>query len=248
MTRLLPFAGSEHAAAFDGVLSVVHVLIAIQALAWGSFFLVCLIRFRRRPQPRSLRHEIRPTVAALAIGAVIVGDAVLLATSALPVWLARATAPPSDARPIEIHVMAEQFAWQVHYPGPDGRFGLTRTALISASNPVGIDRSTQGGQDDIGLTNILIVQVGRPIVIQLSSRDVVHSFTLNEMRVRQDAIPGMLVHTWFTPTTQGRWEIGCSQLCGLGHYRMRGAFSVVSPDEWAQWQAREVALVPPARP
>ena len=243
MTRLLPIAGSEHAAAFDGVLSAVHVHMAIQALAWGSFFLLCLIRFRRRPQRRTARHDVHPVVAVLAIGAVIVGDAMLLATSALPVWLEHAAVPSSDLEPIEIHVMAEQFAWQVHYPGPDGRFGPTRATLISATNPVGIDRSIESGRDDVGLTNILTVPLGKPVVLQLSSRDVVHSFTLNEMRVRQDAIPGTLAHAWFTPVIAGTWEIGCSQLCGLGHYRMRGAFSVLRAEEWEQWQAREVALI-----
>jgi cytochrome c oxidase subunit 2 len=93
---------------------------------------------------------------------------------------------------------------------------------------------------------VLTVPVNRPVIVHLTSRDVVHSFTLNEMRVRQDATPGLSVRTWFTPATTGRWEIGCSQLCGLGHYRMRGAFAVLSADEWAAWQAREVALIPPA--
>ncbi len=166
----------------------------------------------------------------------------LLATTALPVWIARTTPPASSSLPFEVHVIAEQFAWNVHYPGPDGRFGPTSSSLISAANPVGIDRASDAGRDDIGLANVLTVPLGRPIVVELSSRDVVHSFTLNEMRVRQDAVPGQVVRTWFTPTMTGQWEIGCSQLCGLGHYRMRGAFSVVTPDEWSAWQAREVAL------
>ena len=82
----------------------------------------------------------------------------------------------------------------------------------------------------------------------VTSRDVVHSFTLNEMRVRQDATPGVVVHTWFTPTTTGEWEIGCSQLCGLGHYRMRGSFTVLTEAEWNEWMQGEVALIAPARP
>ncbi|HUE85486.1 MAG TPA: hypothetical protein VMO26_05360 [Vicinamibacterales bacterium] len=95
--------------------------------------------------------------------------------------------------------------------------------------------------------NVLTVPLGRPTVVQLTSRDVVHSFTLNEMRVRQDATPGLVVLTWFTPTATGSWEIACSQLCGLGHYRMRGIFTVLDDDDWTAWQAREVALIPPAR-
>lgn len=248
MTRLLPLAGSTHAASLDAVLVSVHLHMAIQAVAWGAFFVYCLIRFRHRAQPHAAYHGLRPALPIVAIGLVIIGDALVLATTALPVWRARSVVPSTAAAPLEVRVVAEQFAWNVHYPGPDGRFGDTASALISASNPLGIDRRSDGGQDDIGLLNILTVPVGRTIVVHLSSRDVVHSFTLNEMRVKQDATPGMVAHTWFTPTTTGRWEIACSQLCGLGHYRMRGAITVMTPSEWEAWQERELALVPPARP
>jgi cytochrome c oxidase subunit II len=247
MDRLLPFAGSAHAAEFDAVLNAVHLHIAIQALAWGAFFLYCVIRFRQRIHPQPSQSGLRPALPILAIALVIAGDAVLLATTALPVWMKRTTLPSSLELPFEVRVVAEQFAWNVHYPGPDGRFGSTSIALISAANPLGIDRASEGGADDIGLQNVLNVPVNRPVLVHLASRDVVHSFTLNEMRVRQDATPGLPVRTWFTPTTTGRWEIACSQLCGLGHYRMRGTFAVLSADDWAAWEVREVALISPAR-
>ncbi len=85
-----------------------------------------------------------------------------------------------------------------------------------------------------------MLPIDRPIVVQVTSRDVVHSFTLPEMRVKQDATPGMTVRTWFTPTRLGSWEIACSQLCGLGHYRMRGEYQVVSREDWDRWLADEV--------
>jgi cytochrome c oxidase subunit 2 len=244
--RLLPLAASEHAADFDAVLTSVHLHMAIQAVAWGAFFLYCVVRFRARVHPEPSTRALRPTLPILAIAFVVVGDALLLATAALPAWLKR-SALPDAAATLEIRVVAEQFAWNIHYPGPDGQFGPTSNALISASNPLGIDRRAVAARDDIGLLNILTVPVGRPIIVHLSSRDVVHSFTLNEMRVRQDATPGLLVRTWFTPTHTGRWDIACSQLCGLGHYRMRGAFSVVTVEEWTAWQARELALIATAR-
>jgi cytochrome c oxidase subunit 2 len=246
MDRLLPLAASEHAAEFDAVLNAVHLHIAIQALAWGAFFVYCLIRFRERVHPQPAQEGLRPLLPILAIALVVLGDAVLLAATALPVWMKRGGLPSPLEAPFEVRIAAEQFAWNVHYPGPDGRFGTTSSRLISATNPLGIDRSSDGGADDIGLQNVLTVPVNRPIIVDLTSRDVVHSFTLNEMRVRQDTTPGLPVRTWFTPTTTGRWEISCSQLCGLGHYRMRGAFSVLSADDWAAWQAREIALLPQA--
>ena len=246
--RLLPLAASEHARQFDAVLVSVHAHMAIQAVAWGAFFLYCLYRFRASRNATPTAGALKPNLPVLAIAFVIIGDAVLLATAALPAWLERARMPDPSMLPLEVRVVAEQFAWNIHYPGPDGRFGPTNDLLITASNPLGIDRRAETARDDIGLQNILNVPIGRPIVVHLSSRDVVHSFTLNEMRVRQDTTPGLAVRTWFTPTAEGRWEIACSQLCGLGHYRMRGAFSVLSNEEWAAWQAREVALLAPATP
>jgi cytochrome c oxidase subunit 2 len=244
--RLLPLAASEHAADFDAVLVSVHTHMAIQAIAWGAFFFYCIVRFRARGDRATPARPLRPVLPVLAIALVVIGDAVLLATTALPAWLKRATLPDPGARPIEVRVVAEQFVWNIHYPGPDGRFGTTSAALITASNPLGIDRRAEAARDDIGLQNTLAVPIGRPVIVHLSSRDVVHSFTLNEMRVRQDATPGVLVRTWFTPTETGRWEIGCSQLCGLGHYRMRGTFTVLTAEEWNEWEAREVSLVSPA--
>ena len=239
---LLPAAGSAHAAALDAVLLSVHVHMAIQAIAWGAFFVLCLIRFRRGARRPVSHAGIRPLLPAIAIGAVIVGDAVLLATAALPAWRERTAMPPGDIAPLELRVIAEQFAWNIHYPGPDGQFGATDVTLISATNPLGIDRRGVTARDDVGLLNTLMLPLGRPVIVHLSSRDVVHSFTLNEMRVRQDANPGMVVRTWFTPTITGQWEIACSQLCGLGHYRMRGQYAVMQAEDWERWLAREVAM------
>lgn len=168
---------------------------------------------------------------------------------ALPAWAERNAPPPFDfaqgrpanARPLEVRITAEQFAWNIHYPGPDGVFGRTSQDLVSASNPVGIDRDDAAAKDDIGLLNLLTVPVDRTVVVQLTSRDVIHSFTLNTMRVKQDANPGMVARTWFTPAATGDWEISCSQLCGLGHYRMRGEFHVVTPEAWDAWLREEVA-------
>ena len=246
MSRLLPVAGSAEAAALDAVLTSVHVHMALQALAWGAFFVFCLIRFRRGAHPVAAHRGLKPLLPWLAIGAVVIGDAVLLATSALPAWLERSAPPSADSNPLEVHIAAEQFAWNIHYPGPDGRFGLVRAALIGPANPVGIDRSDPAAKDDIGLLNTLTVPIGRPVVVTLTARDVIHSFTINEMRVRQDATPGLTVRTWFTPIAAGTFEIRCSQLCGLGHYRMRGDVSVLTTEAWDRWLRAELSLIQPA--
>jgi cytochrome c oxidase subunit 2 len=87
------------------------------------------------------------------------------------------------------------------------------------------------------------VPVNRPVIVHLSSKDMVHSFALPQMRVKQDAIPGIAQPVWFTPTLTGEWEIACSQLCGLGHYRMRGYYAVQNEAAFNAWLAEETALL-----
>lgn len=241
LERLLPTAASAHAAMLDVVLRDVHWHILAIGAVWMAVFLYAIIRFRQGANPEARQQGVRGMWPALAIGLVIVGDVVILSTQALPAWSQRLAPPPAGARPLEVRIAAEQFAWNIHYPGPDGVFGRTANTLISASNPVGIDRDDPSAADDIGLLNVLTLPIDRTIVIQLSSRDVVHSFTLNEMRVKQDTVPGMPARVWFTPTQIGSWDIACSQLCGMGHYRMRGDYHVVSAADWDAWLEGELA-------
>jgi cytochrome c oxidase subunit II len=244
MDWLLPEAASAHAATLDRVLAEVHWHMLAVFLIWFVVLVTALVRFRagRNPEPRA--NGPRLFWPAIAIAAVVLGDVVLLATRALPAWHDRMGAPPTGAEaPLEIRVAAEQFAWHIHYPGPDGHFGRADAASISASNPVGIDRASPHAADDIGLTNVLVMPVNRPVVILLTARDVVHSFTLPQMRVKQDVTPGFVARTWFTPVKEGAWEIHCSQLCGLGHYRMRGEYRIVSREAWERWVEEEVGRV-----
>ncbi len=237
--RWLPAAASAHAGMLDAVLLGIHWHMLLIFTAWLALFVVILIRFRSGAHPEPRATGVREWWPFVAIGAVIVGDGLILTTQALPAWSARMAPPPEGVTPIEVRITSEQFAWNIHYPGPDGVFGRTDNTLINASNPLGIDRADAAAGDDIGLLNILTLPVDRTAVIQLTSRDVIHSFTLNEMRVKQDAVPGMTTRTWFTPTVTGVWEIACSQLCGLGHYRMRGELHVVSTEGWQAWMKDE---------
>ena len=143
-----------------------------------------------------------------------------------------------------MRVVAEQFAWNVHYPGKDGKFGKASISLIDAENPLGLDRNDPDAKDDIITLNQLNIPVNKPVIVYLTSKDVIHSFTLYEMRVKQDAIPGMDIPVWFVPTRVGEYEITCSQLCGLGHYRMRGFVNVKSTADFATWMAEQVKALP----
>ncbi len=240
LNRLLPVAGSAHAAEFDAVLSAVHTDGAVIFLSWLVVFAVILVRFRAG-QGRAPGAAAGSRWPLVAIAAVVLGDVWLLAGSALPTWVRRASPAPAGA--VEVRVVGEQFAWNFHYPGLDGRFGRTDRALISAADPVGIDRTDADGKDDFVLIGVLVVPVNRPVVAHLSSKDVIHSFTLATMRVKQDITPGLPTSTWFTPIQTGEWEVGCSQLCGLGHYRMRAIFEVRTEDEWRAFVADEVSRV-----
>ncbi len=239
LNRWLPTPGSAHAAGFDGVLAAVHNDGALIFLSFLAVFAVILVRFRARPGVAPGAPAGRWPLAVIA--AIVLGDVWLLAGSALPTWIARATPAPEGA--VEIRVVGEQFAWNVHYPGPDGHFGRTDRALISAADPLGIDRTDEAAKDDFVLIGMLIVPVDRDIVVHLSSKDVIHSFTLATMRVKQDITPGLPVTSWFRPIATGSWELGCSQLCGLGHYRMRAVFEVRSQADWQAFVQDEVARV-----
>lgn len=240
LNRWLPTPAAAHAAAFDRVLSASHAEGAAIFLSWLVIFGVVLVRFRARPGRTGGAPAGRHWPLA-AIALVVLGDVWLLAGSALPVWWARSAPPPEGA--VEVRVVAEQYAWNIHYPGLDGRFGRTDRALITAADPIGIDRADEAAKDDFVLIGVLVVPVNRPVVAHLSSKDVIHSFTLATMRVKQDIVPGMATTTWFTPITTGSWELGCSQLCGLGHYRMRALFEVRTEAAWRAFIEDEVSRV-----
>jgi len=140
---------------------------------------------------------------------------------------------PEDA--VNIVVTGQQFAWNNHYSGEDGIFGRTDVALITPTNPVGLDGNDPAAADDFVLINQLTVPVDRPVKITLRALDVIHSFFLPHHRVKQDAVPGMSIPVWFVPTREGRFEIPCTELCGLGHYRMQGFLNVVSQAEYDAW-------------
>ena len=145
---------------------------------------------------------------------------------ALSLWAQIQSPPPPDAMLVE--VTGQQFAWNVRYPGPDGILGKTDHKIASQENPIGLDKSDPAAADDLLLLNQLYLPKGRPVRIQIRSMDVIHSLFLPQFRVKQDAMPGMTVQTWFVPKETGDFEIACAEHCGLGHYRMRGQVHVVA--------------------
>ena len=238
-----PVEASAHAAQIDQMTVLVHWLMAVLFVGWGIFFIYTLIRFRQSANPRADYTGIKSHYSKYVEIGVAVIEAVLLAAFAVPAWAARVSQFPPESESTIVRVVAEQFAWNIHYPGADGTFGRTDIKLISAGNPLGLDRTDPAAKDDITTINQLNLPVNKPVIIHLSTKDVIHSFSLIQMRVKQDAIPGFSIPIWFTPIQTGDWEINCSQLCGLGHYRMRGFYSIKTQADYDAWQREETAAL-----
>jgi len=237
----LPVEASAHAASIDQIIVLVHWLMLVMFAGWSIFFVYALVRFRRGAHPKASYEGTSGTWARVAEIGVVAAQAILLVFFSIPTWSARVDAFPSERQATVVRVVAEQFIWDIHYAGPDGVFGRTRLDLVRPENPLGLDISDPAAKDDVWTQNQLNLPVGRPVIVYLSSKDVIHSFGLPQMRVKQDAIPGLEQRVWFTPTKTGEWEIACSQLCGLGHYRMRGFYTIQTQADFDAWLASQPA-------
>ena len=141
---------------------------------------------------------------------------------------------PVDA--VQIELTAQQFAWNIRYPGVDGKFGRTIPKLINdQENPVGLDPKDPASKDDIVSVNRMAVPVNRPIQVTLRSKDVTHSFFVPALRFKQDTTPGLAIPIHFKAMKTGEYEIACAELCGLGHYKMKGYLMVMSDEAFAAW-------------
>lgn len=149
-----------------------------------------------------------------------------------------------------IEVWGEQFAWYFRYSGPDGRFGPIHPALMDdgMANYLGLDRLHDPASKDDIVTATLGIPVDRPVELILRSKDVIHSLFIPELRIKQDLVPGMEIPIHFTATRDalnhdgGRYEIVCTQLCGMGHYKMRAFLQVMTEQKFEQWLKEEAEM------
>ncbi len=237
----LPIDVSVDGYQVDRLINVIHIFMAVLFIGWLIFLVYTLIRFRARPGHEvSHSHEHFKLPTYLEVG-VALFEVFLLCAFALPAWHHfKRELPPRD-QAVQIRVVAEQYAWNIRYTGADGVFGKTDAKLIDGSNPIGLDPSDPAGKDDVVSLNQLHIPVNTPVIVDLTSKDVIHSFSLPVMRVKQDAIPGQTVPLWFQAKKTGNFEIACAQLCGLGHYRMRGFFVVETKEEFQNWLKEQKA-------
>jgi cytochrome c oxidase subunit II len=243
LDQWLPPDYSAHGWQVDQIIVITHWLMLILFVFWSAYFLYVLYRFRASKHPKASYHGMRSHWSTWSEAGIAVVEVVLLVGFSIPGWYRWSKrVEKQQTNPFEVRIIAEQFAWNVHYPGPDGKFGRTSVSLVTSTNPIGLDMSDPAAKDDVLALNQLHLPLNRQALIHVTSKDVIHSFKLPVMRVEQDAIPGMDVPIHFTPirTTNGdRWEIACAQLCGLGHYRMRGQLYVDSQQDLEKWLASQ---------
>jgi cytochrome c oxidase subunit 2 len=144
---------------------------------------------------------------------------------------------------LQIEVTAQQFAWNIRYPGADGIWGRTKIEEISDSggNPLGLDPADPGAADDLVMP-VFAVPVNREVELILKTKDVTHSFFVRELRLKQDTVPGMVIRVHFKADKTGEYEIACAELCGLGHHRMRSVMTVLSQADYDKWLAEQIAI------
>ncbi len=229
----LPVLASEHGEKIDDFIVYTHWLMAALFVGWLAFFLYTLYRFRASKRKKADYHGARTHASSYLEGLVAVIEGVLLVGFSIPLWATTVEKFPEESKATEVYVMAQQFAWNFRYPGPDGEFAEQKRELVSSSNPFGIVNQSQA--DDMTKLNRLVVPNGKPVILHVSSQDVVHSFAVHPMRVCQDAIPGMSVPIKFTPTKEGQYQITCAQLCGPGHFNMNAILEVKSQAEYQTW-------------
>lgn len=157
------------------------------------------------------------------------------------IW-AQAHLQAAPAGALQIEIWGQQFTWYVRYPGPDGAFGRTRPELMKESigQPLGLDPDDPASRDDLVMP-IMAVPVNRPVEVILRSKDVIHSFFVPELRLKQDVVPGLENRLHFTASKIGRYEIPCAELCGLGHYQMRSFLEVMSEEDFQTWLRESAA-------
>ena len=207
----LPENISTYGEDIDFLFHLIYYITGVSFLLVAGAMVLFLIQFRHKEGRRATYIHGHTT---LEIVWTIVPAVILVVLSFLSqaTWgNIKAHLPPSQHR---VQVTAKQFNWEMLYPGPDGQFGTA---------------------DDLLMDNELHVPVNKVVRVTLKSKDVIHSFFLPHLRLKQDAVPGREIEAWFEATKPGRYEIPCAELCGFGHSGMKGWVTVYSPDEYQKW-------------
>ncbi len=240
---------SIHGEYVDGMLELVHWFMLALGVGWSIFLAYVLIRYRQRRNQQASHTGVKNHASTHLEVGVIITEIILLLGFAFPLWGQRVDDIPSDPD-VQIRAVGQQFSWNFHYAGPDGKFGNTNPRFINSWNSVGIDPDDPNGKDDV-LAGEMVLPIQGKIVIGVTSKDVIHNLAVKGARVATDATPGIVNRVWFIPTKIGESEIICGQLCGPGHSSMRAIMNVMSKQKYLEWLKEQTifeTLVPGYKP
>ncbi len=199
----------------DSIIKLVIYIVGTAFILAEGTLLAFLILGRRHEGGRAFfvrGDSMRQLAWVLAPVVVVIFLDVAIDVRAKPVWdLVKEESP---APGLTVKMAALQFGWEFTYPGPDGKFGTG---------------------NDLVQTTFLTIPTGQVIRLLMTSKDVIHSFYVPQLRLRQDVIPGREIPAWFEVTQPGTYEIGCSQLCGISHFAMKGVLKVLTPEDYQKW-------------
>jgi cytochrome c oxidase subunit 2 len=245
---LSPWHQTEVASNWGGIdhtLAITLVITGIVFVAINFFVAYTVIRFRYRDGARAAYQPHNKKLELWLTGITTAGIVAMLAPGLL-VYSDMIHAPKDST---QIEVLAQQWQWGFRLAGKDGKLGRTDMRFVSATNPFGLDPDDPNAQDDVLIMgNELLLPVGHPVLFLLRAKDVVHDFYVPEFRVKLDMVPGLISRYWLTPLREGKFDIACSEYCGLGHYRMSGHVEVVDEAKYQAWLASQPSFAQTQKP
>ncbi|PHS73796.1 MAG: cytochrome B [Cycloclasticus sp.] len=215
----------------DDTLDITFLVTGFVFVVVNLFMAYCVYKFRHK---EGARAHYEPENKKLEIWLTIItsiGVAAML-TPGLYVW-ADFVSPPEDASIVE--AVGKQWQWSYRYPGEDGKLGSVDTRHTTTKNPFGMNPEDPNGQDDVLVLGDMHIPINRPVKMLLRSQDVLHDFAVAEFRVKMDLVPGHVTSLWFTPTVEGKYDVLCEELCGVGHYNMRSYVVVDTKADYDIW-------------
>lgn len=221
----------------------IDTTIAITFWVTGAVFVIvnlfmayAIWRYRHRADSRAQYEPENKKLEWWLLAVTTVGVAAMLAPG-LFVWAKFVDVPP-DAAVVE--AIGQQWNWSYRLPGKDGKLGTVSAKHVSGGNPFGVVPEDPNGQDDVLISSPEVhVPIGKPVKLLLRSNDVLHNFSIAQIRVKMDLVPGLVTHVWFTPTRTGSFDLLCEELCGIAHFAMRGRLVVDDDKTYQAWLARQ---------
>ena len=221
MMQWLPEDVSTFGPEIDSLFYLIYYITGVAFILVTVLMLLFVVMYRERNDGRRATYSHGNTTLEIIWTVIPAAIFIVLSFMSVSSWAKiKRHAPESD---FEIAVAAKQFNWEVSYAGPDAKLGT---------------------DDDVKFDNDIHVPVNKPIRVQLSSKDVIHSFFLPNLRLKQDAVPGRTILVWFEAIKPGKYELPCAELCGFGHSGMKGWLYVHTPEDYKKWADENLAPKP----